>query len=100
MENLALARLGASLVAWDRPDWSVLLSTFDITSFGWIHANAVPFIHKGRHGNGHAIFEQRRLVYVGNGRALHGRFSARHGQFHRRRQIDTDWRAFIKFRLD
>ena len=58
---------------------SVLLRALDVAAFRGIDANAVAFIHKRWHGDGHAIFERGRLVYVRNGGALHGGIGARDG---------------------
>ena len=78
----------------------LLFRSLNVAAFGGIDANAVAFVNKWWHGNGHAIFQCRRFVYIGNRRTFHRRFGSRDGQFHRGRQIDADRRAFIKFRLN
>src|SRR5207245_11597329 len=76
------------------------LCAFDVTPFGGIDADAVAFVYEGWHMYDHAILDESRFVDVRNGGARQRWFGLLHGKFERGWQINSDRRAFIKFRLN
>ena len=78
----------------------MLLGAFDVPSLNGIDADAIALVDEWGNLDGNAIFEGRWLVDIGNGGALKRRFSLGHRQFQRRRQVDSNGRAFVKLCLN